>query len=209
MHDPRLIRVTLIRHAPTISPKGTLPPADPDVDLSDRARLNHLARAVPEASEWWISPLLRCQKTAQALIDAGATPIDEKTDPQLVEQRYGDWHGQPVATIWDALKDGPKSNWHFLHPGVTPPNGESFDDLFERLVPVMARITASRCDDLVLIAHGMVIRGIIGLALGMTPGKALAMDIAPLSFSQLTCMASGESRDNDAGGKWMINTLNG
>ncbi|MCE2517864.1 MAG: histidine phosphatase family protein [Alphaproteobacteria bacterium] len=208
MHDPRFITVTLVRHAPTIYPKGTLPPVDPDVDLTDQAQITRLAQRLPDQAEWWISPLSRCRKTAEALIEAGATPASQAIDPQLVEQDYGEWHGQSVAAIWDAVKDGPKSNWHFLHASVTPPGGESFNDLCARLEAVMTRIMETKADELVLIAHGMVIRALIGLALGKTPGEALAMDVAPLSMSQLTFIASNDSPDDDAGGRWMINRLN-
>ena len=210
MPHPRTISISLIRHAPTIYPKGTLPPADPDVDLSDEEQIKRTANAIPQQAKWWISPLSRCQKTADALIKAGATPAATSTMPLLAEQDYGDWHGKDVAEIWDHVKDGPLNNWHFLHPSVVPPNGESFDMLVKRLAPVMDGITASSEPNLVLIAHGMVIRGLISLALtgGQDTGAALAMDVAPLSFSRLTYMADGASLDDQAGGRWMINTLN-
>ena len=210
MPHPRTISISLIRHAPTIYPKGTLPPADPDVDLSNLDQINRTAGLIPPQAEWWISPLSRCQKTADALIKAGATPAASTTIPSLAEQDYGDWHGQEVAEIWGAVKDGPLSNWHFLHPSVIPPNGESFEMLVERIAPVLDKIIASSQPELVLIAHGMVIRALIGLAMrgGEDVGASLAIDIAPLSFSRLTYMADGASNDGQAGGRWMMNRLN-
>lgn len=210
MPHPRNISISFIRHAPTIYPKGTLPPADPDVDLSDQQQIMRTANLIPQQAEWWISPLSRCQKTADALIKAGATPSSTRTIPVLAEQDYGDWHGKDVSEIWDAVKDGPLSNWHFLHPSVIPPNGESFEMLVERLAPLLDEMIASTQQNLVLIAHGMVIRALVGLALrgGKDIGASLALDVAPLSFSRLTYMATGVSTDDHAGGRWMINQLN-
>lgn len=207
MHQ-RLLNLTLIRHAPTIYPKGTLPPRDPDVDLSDDDAIAFTAGHIPKDAEWWVSPLSRCQKTSDALIAHGPSPAHTITDDALAEQDYGDWHGMAIADIWNAVKDGPKSNWHFLHPSVTPPNGESFDDLTHRMRALLSRIEKHQANNLVLIAHGMVIRSLIGLCQNINTGQALAYDIAPLSVSRLTFMADGLSASQNAGGAWMVNTIN-
>jgi broad specificity phosphatase PhoE len=217
MTSPCTLTLSLIRHAPTIYPQGTVPPVDPDIDLSGHAdSLKKLAAILPRDADWWISPLSRCQKTTAALIEVGATPRQRLTNAQLVEQSYGDWHGIPIAEIWTQLKDGAKNNWHFLHPSITPPNGESFDDLRQRLIPLIDEITAPKSahkdqlhkDQLVVVAHGMVIRGLIGLALGLDSGQSLAVEIAPLSLSQMTYMRDGASSDPKGGGCWQINRLN-
>ena len=152
--------------------------------------------------------MARCRMTADALLAAGAEAASTKFVDALEEQRYGDWHGQAISTIWDELKDGPKSNWHFLHPSITPPHGESFDDLVVRMTPLMEQITWLKDDHLVIIAHGMVIRAMIGLALSFDPGQSLAMDIANLSATRLTYMADGALTTAGAGGKWYLGCLN-
>jgi len=206
--SPCILTVTLIRHAPTIYPKGTLPPYDAEVELSNPKRLSQQSALIPAMADWWVSPLRRCQKTADALVEHGATPKTQQIIPALEEQRYGDWHGKPIADIWQAIERFEKTNWHFLHPNITPPNGESFTDLITRLEPLFEAIKTHEGDHLVLITHGMVIRGLIGLMLGLDAGRALAMTIEPLSISQLSYMAQGSQNTPLNGGDWMINYLN-
>ena len=209
MDDVRTITISLIRHAPTVYPSGTLPPYDPDINLDGYDHsLAQLAEALPKEALWLVSPLSRCAKTANAIIKKGVMPLDMETWPDLEEQRYGDWHGMPVADIWDQVKDGPKSNWHFLHPTVTPPYGESFNDLITRLQPVMQQIISRPDQNIVIVAHAMVIRAMVGQCLGLTAGQSLALGVEPLSLTTLTYMASGCSDDEDAGGAWHLGRLN-
>lgn len=201
----RVFSLSLIRHAPTLYPEATLPPADPDIKNLEghEDAIAGLVRALPSGADWWISPLVRCQQTEAALIKAGAKQGQRSDKPLLAEQNYGDWHGKPIADIWAELKNRPKHNWHFLHPDITPPNGESFTDLCQRLAPLFDDIKAHD-GDLVILAHGMVIRSLIGHCLGWGASQALAIDISPLSLSQLTY---GIDADNE-GGRWMVNCLN-
>ena len=209
MEDVRTISLSLIRHAPTIYPKGTLPPYDPDIDLDGKDKaLSGLAHALPDDAAWLVSPLSRCVKTAEAIVRHGAKAKRMDIVPALEEQRYGDWHGKSVAEIWDAVKDGPKSNWHFLHPSVTPPQGESFLDLWARITPVMKQVQAADDRHIVIIAHAMVIRAIVGKALNLSAEQALALGVEPLSLTQLTFMAAGASKEEGAGSAWSLDCLN-
>ena len=208
MDTVRTITIDLVRHAPSIYEKGTLPLYDADIDLTDQASITALAHALPEQSTWLISPLTRCRKTAEALKSAGASPITEEIMNTLEEQRYGEWHGRPVVEIWDHIKDGLKSNWHFLHPTIRPPKGESFDDLIIRLTPFLKMITSSDEKHIVIIAHAMVIRALVGMALGFDSSQSLAMNIENLSRTTLTYMSKGHSDHNNSGGRWYLDRLN-
>lgn len=209
MEDVRTISLSLIRHAPTIYPKGTLPPYDPDIDLDGKDKaLSGLAHALPDDAAWLVSPLSRCVKTAEAIARHGAKAKRMDIVPALEEQRYGDWHGKSVAEIWDAVKDGPKSNWHFLHSSVTPPQGESFLDLWARITPVIEQVQTAKDSHIVIIAHAMVIRAIVSKALNLSAEQALALGVEPLSLTQLTYMAAGASEDKGAGGAWSLDRLN-
>ena len=208
MTNHRHFSVTLIRHAKTIYPSGTLPPHDPDVDLTNTDQINLIAGLIPQQSDWWVSPLSRCQKTAQALKDAGAKPRSLSTHDAIYEQRFGDWHGVEIADIWQQISHLEKTNWFFLHPDITPPNGESFNDVITRLEPVMDEITRHDCDDLVLICHGLVIRAFLGLMMGLNPAQALAFKIDPLSATRLTFMAEGRQGHDNDGGAWYLEYLN-
>jgi broad specificity phosphatase PhoE len=204
----RIIKVSLVRHASAKYPEGILPPYDPDIDITNTAQLKRLVAALPNDSPWWVSPLQRCNKTAQALINHGGITGGMEILESLEEQRYGDWHGRLVSDIWEEIKGAPKSNWHFLHPEICPPNGESFVDLITRVTPVMDRIVTAKADHIVIIAHGMVIRALAGMALGFTPEQSLAISVDNLSLTQITYMAEGSAQGDGEDDKWHLNCLN-
>jgi alpha-ribazole phosphatase len=200
----RLLNLTLIRHAPSIHDKGHLPPADPEADISDTKAFGRLAKQIPDNATWWVSPLRRTSMTAEALIASGAQPGQMQLTPLLKEQDYGIWHGCPVADIWDEIKDGPLTDWHFLHPSVTPPEGESFETLWERGAELLKNIEGFSDDHLVLIGHAMIFRALIGQALQLDMEVALALGIAPLSRSKLIFLRGTASKT----GSWMLDQLN-
>ncbi len=143
-----------------------------------------------------------------ALKDAGANPRSQSTHDAIYEQRFGDWHGIEIADIWQQISHLEKTNWFFLHPDITPPNGESFMDVITRLEPVMDEIARHDGDDLVLICHGLVIRAFLGLMMGLNPAQALAFKIDPLSATRLTFMAEGSQGHENDGGAWYLEYLN-
>ncbi|HCP18890.1 MAG TPA: hypothetical protein DIT62_06440 [Alphaproteobacteria bacterium] len=108
--------------------------------------------------------------------------------------------------LWESeLAQLDKHNWHFLHPNHVPPDGESFAQVMTRLAPV---INEYADQNTVLVTHGMVIRALLGLALGMTADQSLSINIAPLSLTELSYMKSGSSDVAANGGQWQLNYLN-
>lgn len=204
----RRLELYLIRHAPSIHARGIVPPADPAADISATASFKALASALPEAAPWWVSPLQRCRMTATALEEAGAVAGPVHYHDGLVEQSLGAWHGQPISDVWAELEDGPKSNWHFLHPDLTPPGGESVTAVHARTRKIIDEIETATCEALVIIGHSMVNRSLIAHALGLPAEKAVAMACANLSLTHLTCIQDGASTDQGHGGNWMLNCLN-
>ena len=197
-----------VRHARSIHDKGVVPPHNPDSDLSDQDAFDHAARILPAHAEWWVSPLKRCQMTAETLISSGAKPLSMRTDDRLTEQDYGSFHGRAVADVWDEIKDGPKSNWHFLHSEICPPEGESFTMLHDRMAKLLSAIETLDISTLVLVAHAMVFKSLIAHALNLQPAQAHALGISPLSVSHLTFIREGYSTDHHNGGRWSLNFLN-
>ena len=203
--------LTLVRHARTIHDKDTVPPHDPDADLSDAAAFTRIARAIPSGAEWWVSPFKRCRMTADMLIASGAEPVAISSDERPAEQHYGTFHGRPIADVWAMVKDGPKSNWHFLHPDYCPPEGESFIMLHDRTAGLMRSVEMAETSRLVLIGHAMLFKSLIAHALDLPPARALALAIEPLTISRLTLIRDGDSTDSTDqghGGRWSLNALN-
>ena len=195
-----MLNVMLIRHAPSINKQGCVPSPDCDADITNKAAFKALAAHLPVEASWWVSTIKRCRMTASALTAAGATPADIVYDNRLIEQDYGAWHDTSIAAIWDEIKDKPKSNWHFLHPSIKPPQGESFIELHARLQPVIDEIEALGEGNLVIIAHAMVNRSLIAHALRLPVEQALALAFAPLAMTRMAMLKDNTSQDDGNGG---------
>lgn len=200
------LELFLVRHARSIHEKGHVPPRDPEADVSNKEAFLQLAKKLPHDVQWWVSPLTRCRMTAENLQDAGGQPKAIQFDERLKEQDYGQFHGRAVAEVWEDIKDGPKSNWHFMHPSFCPPEGESFLMLHDRTRAVMDAIESTSADQLVIIGHAMLFKSLIAHALKLPPEQGLAFTIDPLSLCRMTLIQNPS--ENASGGKWSLDALN-
>jgi broad specificity phosphatase PhoE len=111
----------------------------------------------------WVSPRLRARRTAEL---AGLTPTG--TEEDLVELDYGGYEGRTTAAIseamgrtWSIWVDG-------TIPGETP--GETLQDVGVRVDRVLDRARPLLEDgDVMLVAHGHVLRILTARWLGMAP----------------------------------------
>lgn len=206
MTSPVITKLILIRHARTSYDKSCVPPENPPLDPNAKHDYSGMRADLPDGYRWIVSPLSRCQDTADQLFQHGATWVSKHDDSRLREQSYGNWHEQNVSTLWqNELSYGDKHNWHFLHPDRIPPEGESFAQLMAKL---RSYISEYSTENTVLITHGMVIRAMVGLALDLSADQALSMEIAPLSMTGLSYMKSGTCSNSGNGGEWQLNYLN-
>jgi broad specificity phosphatase PhoE len=206
MISPVIKQLILIRHARTDYNRSCVPPENPPLDIKTNHDYAAMGADLPDRYRWMISPLIRCQQTADQLVNHGAIYSGKYDDDRLREQSYGKWHGQNIETLWhEELSQGEKHNWHFIHPDRIPPDGESFSQVMTKLKPTLPEYAT---ENTVLITHGMVIRALIGLAMGLSADQALALDIAPLSMTGLTYMKEGASPNAGSGGYWQLNYLN-
>lgn len=114
----------------------------------------------------FVSPLLRARRTAElaGLPDDGRTRIE----PDLVEVDYGGYEGRTTAEIsatlgrpWSLWRDG-------TVPGDTP--GETLQQVAARVDRVLDRARPLLGDgDVVLVAHGHVLRVLTARWLGLGP----------------------------------------
>ena len=209
--------ITLIRHAKTTYPDATLPPEDPCIIPLDSQLVTSMAKNLSQEADWYVSPLKRCCQTYDALLNAGAAPVSTTLDASLKEQNFGDWHGKKIAEIWQDIAHLPSTNWHFLHPKIKPPHGESFEDLVARLEDFMQKIKTNNSQEIIILAHSMVIKALIGMAMQdninphASPQKwdyhsMLAVDIQPFSLTQLTFLVDANRLRKK--NRWMLNILN-
>lgn len=101
------------------------------------------------------SPLSRAYNTAKPIADA--LGLDIQTDERLMEVNLGDWDGRYIA---DVEKEFPEEV-RFYRNGGNPPNGESADQVMERVYKAVQDIAKANEGKTVLIAtHAGCIRGL-------------------------------------------------
>lgn len=94
------------------------------------------------------SPLSRCTRLAEACGFPEAI-----REARLLEMNFGDWEMQRFEEITDPHLQ----TWYadFLH--VRTPQGESFDDQYERVAAFLEEVKQSSAQRILLFAHGGVL----------------------------------------------------
>jgi probable phosphoglycerate mutase len=176
-------RIWLIRHGETEWSRAGRHTGSTDLPLTEKgegeadAVRDELTDVTPALV--LCSPMLRARDTARR---AGLMP-DEVVD-DLREWDYGAWEGRTTAEIRDELGDPAWLVWdHPVPPGQT--SGEQLDQVAERVDRVIARCrpVLEQGDDVVLVAHGHVLRILTARWLGLAPiaGRLFALDPARIS----------------------------
>lgn len=134
--------------------------------------LGHDALRAPELA-FLCSPMLRARQTMEIARAAMGLPVqDYAMDERLVELTFGEWEGltwpevkarAPEAASW---REGDK--WRF-----TPPRGESYAMLAERLAPWVESLDR----EAVVVSHGGVARALMAMLAGMPEQQAALADI--------------------------------
>ena len=193
-----------VRHAPVTDHGGRLyGRSDVPANTGERAPFDALAGALPSGAAWLTSALLRTHQTADAIAAAGHAVPARAVEPDLDEQDFGAWQG----LTWDEVaseRGGPAHKYWVAPAHVTPPEGESFATVMERVAAAVARRTARHAGgDIVAVAHGGSIRAALALALGLDPERALAFSIDNLSITRIDHV-DGPAR----GGAWRVVAVN-
>ena len=150
-----------------------------DVALADnyaeqRDRLRGLLPDNP--SRIFSSPLSRCRRLANAIADDSQSTV--QTDDRLLELNFGDWENRP----WSAIPRAEIDPWMADFTNLPTPNGESFQDLADRvhafwqseLLPL-----ADQADTgpVFVVTHGGVIRVWLCLFLGLPLSNAFRIHL--------------------------------
>lgn len=175
-----------VRHAPVTHLAGFIyGDSDPEADVTELAVFQSAARRLPEGAVWIVTNLQRTRQTAEAIGKAGYELPEFVVEPQLREQGFGDWHGRPHAER-DAERTDPFIGIWNCAPDETPPGGESFVDLMQRVASAVEALTERyRGRDIVCVAHGGTIRAALALALGLPAPMALAFGIDNVSITRI------------------------
>jgi broad specificity phosphatase PhoE/ribonuclease HI len=129
------------------------------------------------------SPLQRAYDTAATA--AKALGLDVTADDDLIETDFGAWEG---LTFAEAAARDPELHRRWLRDtSVTPPDGESFDDVLTRVCKARDRIIDGQQGATVLVvSHVTPIKTLLRLALDAGPGilYRLHLDLASLSIAE-------------------------
>jgi broad specificity phosphatase PhoE len=136
----------------------------PLTDLGRRQaeRLADEVVALPLAAIY-TSPLRRCAETAE--IVSRHVRLEPIVDAALCEVDVGNWAGLTRAQVEERFPEGFR---RWITGGNGWDDGETYEEMAERVLVGVREIAAAHADDMVLlISHGGPIRAIHAAALGM------------------------------------------
>jgi broad specificity phosphatase PhoE/ribonuclease HI len=129
------------------------------------------------------SPLQRAYDTAATA--AKALGLDVSVDDDLIETDFGAWEG---LTFGEAAERDPELHRRWLRDtSVTPPDGESFDSVANRVRRAQRRIISEHGEETVLVvSHVTPIKTLLRVALDAGQGilYRLHLDLASLSIAE-------------------------
>ena len=145
-----------------IKPKGRLcGRTDCDIRPVNVAQIQRV-RPLLQPDFWLGSPARRCQQSfAQLCPDRDISAIDAR-----LEQDFGAWEGADFSDLPDI---GELSDDALL--GFAPPEGESFNDLYQRFGRAGRILPQATGKTIGIMAHAGVIRAALGWALHHPQGE--------------------------------------
>ncbi|WP_352338368.1 histidine phosphatase family protein [Psychrobacter sp. 16-MNA-CIBAN-0192] len=180
------------RHPKPLASAGIcLGHTDMGVDRRKLKRLAHhierFVRVYQLPKVIWVSPLQRSFKVGQLLIQRGFIC---HVAPELTEINFGAWDGQS----WEKISKEDIDTWCDNFADFTPDNGESLQQLFERVATWLSThntekndlLTVSKSSSILAVGHAGWITAAKMIAAG-NPVPQLATEwSAPVAYNQLS-----------------------
>lgn len=180
-------RHVVFRHGPTplnYDDDGSvrfLGRSNPEILPLDHADLSKLTNTVSNLTDpkFYSSPLTRCR---QSLVSVSNTD-EVATDDRLQEINYGACEGMTVQ----AARNSHPALFQAWQQGHDPrfPGGESTEDVLQRSIEAMSDIWNNSQGDTVTCTHNVVLRCLVGNALGVPRSQWYRLKIphlAPITF---------------------------
>jgi broad specificity phosphatase PhoE len=160
-----------------------------DVPLDEEGRAQAQGLAVHLAAERFdlalASDLSRAAATAAAI--GAACGVTIVAEPRLREMQFGSWEGLTWAEI-TARTPGLAGQSPTAPTIYRPDDGESFDDVSERVRPVLAEVTARLGPNGrgLLVSHAGVMHALLRVALDEPDEASLGVTFLPASIMRLS-----------------------
>lgn len=148
------MEIYLVRHTETVYKKGICY-GQADIGLLEpfMEQFEIIKKQIPQDAVIYSSPLQRCTVLANYLTDG-----NYETDARLMEMNFGDWEMKK----WDEIPSEDLNPWMDDFVNVKVPNGESFTELYARVVDFAETMLQSdTIKPIVLVTHAGVIRSIL------------------------------------------------
>jgi broad specificity phosphatase PhoE/ribonuclease HI len=180
-------RVLVVRHGETTWGAVGRFAGREDVPLTSRGRrqASSVAEKIKDLRPGIVltSPLQRCRLTARSVGRGSGAPV--LVHETLLDGLLGDWTGLRPAEI-EAGWPQEFSVWR-SDPDAAPPGGESFNQIRERVTPLLAEVVRLyRGHTVVLVTHAAVTKMILTSALDVPSEAAYRFRIDTASLSGLT-----------------------
>ena len=152
-----------------------------DVGLADsfEKEVKTLREKLPNGCERfpiYSSPLERCSKLSARLSGGAIT-----TDQLLMELDFGDWEGQP----WDDIDDASLSEWMQDFVEVQCPGGESYHQLYDRVIKWWKKIVSTDQEKVLVVTHAGVIRCLLSHILELPLENSFRLQVDYGSISKI------------------------
>jgi alpha-ribazole phosphatase len=148
----------MLRHAEVLDKKSIYGRSNIGIKKLDNDKKNRFQKYFSKIENIYTSPAKRCLQTFKEIWPATKLP---KKDKRLWEQDFGDWEGKLFSELPDL---GILDNEDLVN--FSPPNGESFKNVCDRVKPAIIEISKIALNAPVLvICHAGTIRATIALAL--------------------------------------------
>jgi len=180
-------RLILVRHGETIANREYRYIGSRDDALSShgetQAELLAEALSILPVTAVYSSPLQRAYSTALPI--AARHSLEVQTVDDLREGSFGDWEGLSRAEV---LARSPEDAQHLRdwekNIAFTPPEGESFDALRERVCAAVEQLAQQHLDQtIILVSHVGPIKVLLCTALGAPISTAFRIFLDPATIN--------------------------
>ena len=152
----------IIRHTkPNIAPGICYGQLDMDVADGFASEAAEVLNRLPPVELVIASPLLRTQRLAEHLAQQQRCTL--RNDARLMEMHFGDWEGR----AWDDIARDEIDAWAADTLNYAAPNGESAQQMMQRVQCVLFDVAQLPQSSIALVAHGGSIRALLALLAGV------------------------------------------